>query len=487
MNLETLLEGLEYQVICGTPDKDITSIAYHSDKAAPGGVFFAIEGSEDDGRKYINKALENGASVIVTDDMVAARAVPCTAVHVADVRQALAAASANFFRRPACGLLTIGVTGTKGKTTTAFMIREIFEKAGIKTGIIGTVVNGCSDFFEEAEGTTPQSFEIHRLMSRMAGCGCKAVVMEVSSQGMMQQRTWGTEFDAAVFTNISPDHIGSGEHKSFEEYLYWKTMLFNWAKVAIINIDDAHWKTFAGAAERARSTATFGTCEGADYMAENIVLRRCGNMLDTEFTLQGRQISLGLPGKFNVFNALGAAAVARQFGIDWDVIEAALRDIKVRGRAEHVPFSDDFSVIVDYAHNGIALKNLLETLREYKPARLTVVFGCGGNRDRDRRVEMAEAASSFADFSVITSDNPRNEEPLKIIEDITGAMDRLGGYYTVIPDRKQAIEWAVSYGQTGDIIVIAGKGHETYQIIGNVKKHFDDREIVLSAKDDNRG
>jgi len=478
MNLEALFDGLEYEVVSGTPDKDVTSIVYHSDKVSAGSAFFAIKGAEDDGRKYIKQALEKGASVIVTDDREGARQAPggaCAAALavVPDVRRALAAASANFFGRPAGGLLLIGVTGTKGKTTTAFMIKEIFEKAGIKTGIIGTVVNGCEGNFEEAVSTTPQSADIQRMLRNMADLGCRAVVMEVSSQGLMQQRIHGLEFDAAVFTNISPDHIGGNEHKDFEEYLYWKTMLFKQSKVAIINRDDIYWQIFSETAEKqGRKVITF-SAEDAEP-----VLVRNGHILGTEFTAEGRRMKVSLPGEFNVYNALGAISVSRYFGVSTETCIEALAQIKVRGRAENVPFSEDFTVLVDYAHNGIALENLLRTLKEYRPFRLIAVFGCGGNRDPKRRSEMAQAASRFADFSVITSDNPRHEDPLAIIGDITASMDSCGGSYTVIPDRREAIEWAVKQGQPEDIIVIAGKGHETYQITGDVKTHFDDREII---------
>jgi len=476
MNLEALFDGLSYEVVCGTPDKDVKSIVYHSDKVTSGSAFFAIKGAEDDGRKYIKQALEKGASVIVTDDWDGARLAPggagsAAVTVVSDTRQALAAASANFFRRPAGGLLLIGVTGTKGKTTTTFMVKEIFERAGIKTGIIGTVVNGCEGYYTEADSTTPQSFEIQRMMREMADRGCRAVVMEVSSQGLMQQRVYGLKFDAAVFTNISPDHIGGSEHKNFEDYLYWKTMLFKQTKVAIINKDDKYRQTFLKAAEGHADIIK-------EYDTGSISLWRDGHVLGSEYEFEGHRIRLPMPGDFNASNASAAVAAARHFGIGWDVITDALKNIKVPGRVEPVPCSDDFTVLVDYAHNGVALESLLRTLRRYNPQRLVTVFGCGGNRDPHRRTEMAKAASAYADFSVITSDNPRRENPMAIINDITSVMDACGGKYIVIPDRKEAITWAAAHGEPGDIIIVAGKGHETYQIIGNEKIHFDDREII---------
>lgn len=500
MKLDVLFGGLFREIVCGTPDKDVKALIYHSDNTVPGSAFFAISGDVWDGKDFMKKAAEKGASVLVTEETGEEtdsllrelnEKFGVTAVRVEDTRKALALASAEFYRKPSEELLLIGVTGTKGKTTATFMIREILEEAGIKTGIIGTVVSGYEDCYEEASNTTPQSEDIHRALRKMADGGCKAAVMEVSSQGLMQHRTYGITFDTAVFTNLYPDHIGKGEHKNLQEYVFWKSMLFKQAKTAIINID-SDCRQYMIRESTAERILTFSADSDkypskdekrADFEAENIVLRRKKDLLGVSFDVCGKEIIIGMPGRFNVSNALAAIAVARAHNIPWSCIQRALSRVKVRGRAEMVRLNEDFTVLVDYAHNGPALESLLRALREYEPARLIAVFGCGGNRDKNRRSEMGKAAAELADFSVVTSDNPRNENPMDIIHDITQTMSEEQGCYIVIPERYEAIKWIVSQAQTGDIIVIAGKGHETYQIIGGEKRHFDDREAILSFRE----
>lgn len=499
MRLDVLFGGLSWETVCGTPDKDVKALVYHSDKTVPGSAFFAIRGEERDGKEYLEQAAGLGAHILVTDEQGEqmekllchlCQVYGITGVRVKDIRKALAEASAEFYGRPAGKLTLIGVTGTKGKTTTTFMIKEILEEAGIKTGIIGTVVSGYDGCYQEAVNTTPQSEDIHRALSQMVDAGCKAAVMEVSSQGIMQDRTYGLDFDYAVFTNLYPDHIGKGEHKSLEEYIGWKSMLFKQTKTAIINVDDSHWQDMARESTADR-IVTFAVRFGeereqtggriADYEAENVLLRRKKDLMGVGFTIGDREFFTGMPGRFNVYNALAAAACAASMDIPWKCIQRALSKIKVRGRAEIVNLGEDFTVLVDYAHNGPALESLLKALREYEPARLIAVFGCGGNRDRNRRFEMGKAAAQLADFSVVTSDNPRHENPMDIIKDITQTMAQEEGSYIVIPDRREAICWTVSQAQTGDVIVVAGKGHETYQLLGSEKRHFDDRETILSV------
>lgn len=493
MRLDVLFGGLQWEIVCGTPDKDAKALVYHSDKTVPGSAFFAISGAERDGKEFFEKAADMGADILVTDergeqiDMMLHRLnrqYGITAVRVNSIRKALAAASAQFYGSPAESLKLIGVTGTKGKTTTTFMIKEILEEAGIPTGIIGTVVVGYDGCYQEAVNTTPQSEDIHRTLREMADAGCKAAVIEVSSQGLMHDRTYGLNFDMAVFTNLYPDHIGKGEHESLEEYICWKSMLFKQTKTAVINVDDPHWSDMAKGSTAER-IVTFSADDSdaftADYMARDVVLRRKKDLLGVGFSIEGRELFAGMPGRFNAYNALAAASCAAAMDIPWSCIQRALAKVKVRGRAEIVSLGEDFTVLVDYAHNGPALDSILKALREYEPARLIAVFGCGGNRDRNRRFEMGKAAARLADFSVVTSDNPRHENPMDIIKDITQAMVEEQGSYTVIPDRREAICWTVSQAQTGDIIVIAGKGHETYQLLGGEKRHFDDREVVLSV------
>ena len=484
MKLSALTEGLECRLMQGTADKDVKALIYFSEKAVPGCAFFAIPGTEDDGCRYISDAAGRGADVIVTslhvlpEDFAAPDA---TVLWTADVRKALAHMSCILYRHPCRNLLTVGVTGTKGKTSTTFMIRAILEEAGIRTGLLGTVQNGWENHFEEAERTTPQSCDIQRWCREMADAGCRVLVMEVSSQGLKQSRVDGILFDIAVFTNLSPDHIGPGEHENFEEYAFWKSRLFARCRKAVMNMDDLHWGTLLP--QKGVKVRTFGQSAEADYVCENLSLIRTAQGPGVEFCMDNHLIELNLPGAFNGMNAAGAIAAARELGIPWGTIKKALAVLKIPGRVEPVDTGGHTSVLVDYAHNGISLRQLLTDLRKYQPRRLILVFGCGGNRDRNRRTEMGRAAAELADLTIVTSDNPRKENPDAIIKDITDAMDASGAEkdsYIVISDRASAIRTAVELGGPEDIVLIAGKGHETYQLAGDEKIHFDDRETVMS-------
>lgn len=482
MKLSALTDGLEYRLMQGTADKDVKALIYFSDKAVPGCAFFAIPGTDDDGCRYISHAAGLGAEVIVTSRTTLPENLERTDLTVLwtpDVRKALAHMSCVFYRHPCRNLLTVGVTGTKGKTSTTFMIRAILEKAGIRTGLLGTVQNGWTACFEEAERTTPQSCDVQQWCRRMADAGCRVLVMEVSSQGMKQSRVDGILFDIAVFTNLSPDHIGPGEHESFEEYAFWKSRLFAQCRKALMNRDDSYWCVLLPA--DGVKVKTFGQCAEADYVCENLKLTETGQRPGVEFLMKGHSVKLNLPGSFNGMNAAAAIAVVRELGVPWDIIQTALEELQIPGRVEPVDTGGRTRVLVDYAHNGVALRQLLTDLRKYEPRRLILVFGCGGSRDRKRRCEMGRAAAELADFTVVTSDNPRREKPEDIIKDITDAMDEWGVQkenYIVICDRAQAIRRAVELGGPEDIVLIAGKGHETYQLTGDTKIHFDDREIV---------
>lgn len=491
MKLKSLLESLDFQRVTGTLDKEAKALVYHSDKAVKNSVFFAIEGQLKDGRDYIGEAVSKGAdTVVIQKDAEIENTIKpeVTVIKVEDVRKALAHMSARFYDNPSEKMLVIGVTGTKGKTSTVFMIRQILEDAGIKTGIIGTVFVGYEGNLQNASATTPQSYEIQKAMKEMYDEGCKAVVMEVSSQGLMQSRAEDINFDIGIFTNITPDHIGAGEHENFEEYLFWKSTLFKKCHRAIINIDDPHWKDVIKGADL-EQTVFFGKSEEADFRYRDVKLWSEKGLLGIEYLLESkspcgdgstRKILLDIPGRFNVQNSLAAIAVTKSLGIPWSVIEESLKKVRIPGRVERIPTSGDFTVLVDYAHNGISLKSLMESLREYEPERIILVFGCGGNRDRNRRFEMGKAAMETADFIIVTSDNPRRENPLSIIDDITGVMKFQEKAILAIPDRRKAIERAVKEARCGDIVVIAGKGHETYQIIGDDIRHFDDKEVILS-------
>lgn len=482
----------------GSLDKEITAIAYHSDKAAENSLFFAVRGHLQDGGKYIKDAVSKGAVAIVTSEAADEKnfsgvkdlgGEPVTVIRTDDVRKAMAVMSAEFYGRPSEKMLVIGVTGTKGKTTVTFMIKEILEAAGIKTGIIGTVFTGWDGCLNEASSTTPQSADIQSIMRQMADNGCRAVVLEVSSQGLMHSRVESVDFDIGVFTNISPDHIGDGEHKDFEDYLFWKSSLFKMCKRGVINGDDPYARQIIDEA-LTEKTVMFGSKNEFDFAWSEPELTRRGGRAGVAYTLtsrlpcgdgKSRRIELNMPGRFNIQNSLAAIAVTSSLGIPMDTIGKVLRDIKIPGRVETVDTGRDFSVIIDYAHNGIALQNLMDSLREYSHGRIILVFGCGGNRDRNRRFEMGRVAAETADIAIITSDNPRREDPVKIIEDIESVMAGGRAQTIRVVSREEAIKRAIDEGRSGDIIVIAGKGHETYQIVGDRVRHLDDRETVMAV------
>ena len=499
MKLSALVGNLKYQLLQGTMEKDVSELIYFSDEAVPGSVFFAIPGTLKNGTCYIGEAIKRGAETIVVEEgqdlqclaskgqkerrifTSSAEGENVTVLQVKDVRKALAWMSRSFFGKPDQDLMIIGITGTKGKTSTAYMLRQILEAGGIPTGLISTAEIGYTGHFCQAEHTTPQSKDIYQWCRRMVDGGCKALVMEVSSQGLMQSRVEGISFAIGIFTNISPDHIGEGEHKSFEEYFYWKSTLFKHCKKAIINGDDPHGKEILKNIAP-EDVFTFGTGEEADFRIQNCRLSGKGDIPGICFCMNGRDVYLPMAGRFNAWNGAAAAAAANVSGVGWAAVKKGLCQVKVPGRVEVVDGGRPCTILVDYAHNGEALRKVLTGLREYKPKRLILVFGCGGNRDRNRRFEMGRVAAQLADFTVITSDNPRREEPKRIIRDIEEAMNEAGGTSVSIEDRAKAIKYAIECGEKGDMILIAGKGHETYQMIGTEKRYFDDREVITSMR-----
>lgn len=500
MKLSDLLKRDEIISVKG-PDREISSIVYHSEKASKDSLFFAIDGQFHQGTDHIREAAAKGAAAVAVagdkkDCMTGKDKDSLTVVRVPNVRRALALASSRMYNNPSGKLLVIGVTGTKGKTTTAFMIRQILQESGIKTGIIGTVENGYDGHMAKANATTPQPPEINSLLAEMAENGCRAAVIEVSSQGLMHSRIDGIDIDIGVFTNISPDHIGKGEHRNFREYLCWKSTLFQKCRWAVANIDDPHTPEILKNSHLEK-TVFFGENGSGDLVADDISLKIKNGFPVTTYMLSARlpgknrtvrPIKVNMAGRFNVENSLAAIGTARLLGVPWKHIDSAMEKIRVPGRVEIVRVNAGFTAMVDYAHNGIALRNLLESLREYRPERIILVFGCGGNRDPGRRREMAMAAAGYADTIIITSDNPRREDPMKIIGDITWAVNETDVLHEkqvlIIPDRKEAIETALNTAGKGDFAVIAGKGHETYQIIGTKVLHFDDREVILSWRKD---
>lgn len=481
MKLADLLKKLKYTCVKGTADVDITTVAYDSRRVERGSLFICIKGAVADGHRFAEAAVNKGASALVVEDDVT---VPenVTVIRVEDSRYALACISAEYFGNPADKLKVIGITGTKGKTTTTYLVKSILDSAGHKCGLVGTIETIIGDKVIKASNTTPESYVLQDYFKQMVDCGCDCVVMEVSSQGLMLHRTAGFTFEIGIFTNIEPDHIGPHEHKDFNDYLHCKSLLFKQCRHGIVNIDDKHADYIINNASC--DIVTYGFSEKADFRAANTKLVSGKGYLGIDYDLQGKEnmrVEIDLPGKFSVYNSLTAIAICSYFGIDSNTICNALKDAKVKGRIEMIKVSDDFTLMIDYAHNAMSLESLLTTLREYNPTRLVCLFGCGGDRSRDRRFSMGEVSGKLADLSVITSDNPRTEEPLAIIDDILVGIRKTTGKYTVIPDRRKAIEWVIHNGQPGDIIVLAGKGHEDYQEINGVKHHLDEREVIAQV------
>lgn len=480
MRLKTLLEEVKnYQVICGNEEIEVTELIYDTRKQiVSGSVFVCISGAVHDGHAYVEKAVKDGAVAIIAEHFVEVPEGVCLVV-CESTRLALACMSAAYFCYPAKSLKTIGITGTKGKTTTAYMIRNTLELAGYKTGLIGTVEVIIGEKHIPAMNTTPESYVLQQYFREMVDAGCECVVMEVSSQGLMLHRVGGFVFDYGIFTNLSPDHIGANEHKDFDDYLRCKSMLFRQCKVGIANFDGIHMtKVLEG---HTCKLETYGMNEGADLRAINVDLHSKEGELLVSYETAGvmeLSVTVGIPGKFTVYNSLTALAVCRHFNIKEDIIQKALRTVKVKGRVEPVEVSNRFTMMIDYAHNAMSLQSLLTTLREYEPKRIVCLFGCGGNRARDRRFEMGAISSEYADLTVITSDNPRNEEPLAIMEDILTGVKRKNGAYVMIPDRKEAIRYCIQHAKDGDVIVLAGKGHEDYQEIKGVKYPMDERVLI---------
>ena len=424
--------------------------------------------------------MEKGARVLIVSREVSETAGrDVTVIKVPDTRYAMAFISAAYFGYPAEKLRIIGVTGTKGKTTTTYMVKSILENAGYKVGLVGTIEVIIGREHIHAGNTTPESYTLQEYFAKMVEAGMDAVVMEVSSQGLMLHRTQGFVFDLGIFTNLEADHIGPNEHTSFEEYLHCKSLLFRQCRVGIVNGDDAH----VDAVLKGHTCQVEWYCigENNDLRAENVRLVRKPGELGVAFRVEGLMdfdVEVPTPGRFSVYNALTAIAICRHFNVREDDIKRALLAVRVKGRIEMVKVSEHFTLLIDYAHNAMALESLLTSLREYAPNRLVCLFGCGGNRSRQRRYEMGEVSGRLADLTIITSDNPRFEEPQDIISDIKTGIARTEGIYVEIIDRREAIRYAIDHGQEGDIIILAGKGHEDYQEIKGVKYPMDERTLI---------
>lgn len=484
MKFREWLKDLKYEVLQGSLDVEAEDVIYDSRKARKGAVFVCMKGTRTDSHEFIPEVVNAGVEILVVEQRIK---IPngVTAILVDHAREALALLSAARFGYPAEKMVTIGVTGTKGKTTTTHMIKTILEACGKKVGMIGTTGIVIGQEVTPTMNTTPESYELHHAFSRMVEAGCEYMVMEVSSQAFKMHRVDGICFDYGLFTNISPDHIGPDEHQDFEEYLFYKSRIFCCSKVGIMNGDDEHWEEVVKDASCKLYSFSMDK-NGTDFKAEDIRYIAQPDFVGLEFDIKGTcelSVRVNIPGRFNVANALAAVSVLSFLDLPKDSICHGLEHLNVNGRMEIVYASEKCTVIVDYAHNAVSMDSLLSTLRDYHPKRLVCVFGCGGNRSKDRRITMGDSAGRLADFTIITADNSRYEKTEDIIADIRRSLEKTGGKYIEIPDRREAIRYSIIHAEPGDMIAIIGKGHEDYQEMNGVRHHFSDREEVLKAVD----
>lgn len=473
MKLSQIVKDIEIKG--ALPDIEIGKIAYDSRKVEKGDVFVCIKGYQTDGHKYVDSAVQNGAAVVLACDEIEAD-VPV--IYTPDTRLALALMSKAYFGNPLRNIGLIGITGTNGKTTVTYLIKSILESQGKKVGLIGTNQNMIGNKVLPTERTTPESYELYRIFADMAAEGADYVVMEVSSHALDLQRVAGCEFSAAVFTNLTQDHLDF--HGDMENYFAAKCKLFSMCKNAIINIDDKYGARLADMCKV--NTITYAIDNDAHVRAHDISISAKGVTYGADCEGEKYDIKLAIPGKFSVYNSLAAICTAKSIGIDITSSADALKTaVGVKGRAEIVPTNTDYTVIIDYAHTPDGLENIISTVNEFKTARVITLFGCGGDRDRTKRPIMGKTAGMLSDFVVVTSDNPRTEKPSSIIDDIMPGVIESGCEYVRIENRAEAIKYAMENAKCGDIIILAGKGHETYQILNEGTIHFDEREVVYDV------
>ncbi|MGL4569732.1 MAG: UDP-N-acetylmuramoyl-L-alanyl-D-glutamate--2,6-diaminopimelate ligase [Clostridium sp.] len=477
MKLAKLIEGLNYEVLKGNEDVSINNINYDSRKVKDGDVFVCIKGFKSDGHKFVDSAIKNGAKVIICEDKIVV-AEDITIVKVKDTRKALAKMGASYYDNPCEKLNIIGVTGTNGKTTTAFMIKNILENCGEKVGLIGTIANYIGNEKLETERTTPESLELQELFRNMLDKGVKYCIMEVSSHSLELDRVYGVNFKVSIFTNLTRDHLDF--HKTFENYYKAKYKLFPRSETSVINIDDSYGVRITEDLQKENilNFITYGIKNEADIMAKNEKLENMDILFDLVTKEKVQRVLLPIPGEYNIYNALGAISACKILGISIEDIKEGLKHVVVPGRCERAAreYNLPYEIIIDYAHTPDGLENILKTAREFTKGRLISVFGCGGDRDKVKRPQMGKIGTDLSDISVITSDNPRSEEPESIINDILDGIEN--DNYIKITNRHDGIEKAMEIAKDGDVIVIAGKGHETYQILNTGTIHFDEREVI---------
>jgi len=484
MQLKTLLGAIPVREIIGPTDRAVESIAYDSRRVQRDGLFVALRGEKSDGHDFIGQAIEKGATVIVAERAEKHHRASCVVVE--NTRNAMADLAARFYNYPARKLKLAAVTGTNGKTTTTFLIKHICEKAGMRCGLLGTVHYEIGERILPAARTTPESLDLQELLSQIANAGCRSAVMEVSSHALAQERTRGLEWDVAVFTNLTQDHLDY--HGTMKNYFEAKTKLFEQLAqqqkkkkpVAVINIDDRYGQQLLQRIDKKVSVVTFGMGSSADFRASNYRMEFAGTSYQLDARGKSYLVRVPLIGRFNVANSLAALAAANALGVGLrETVLSLGKSPQVPGRLEIVPAKRQFQVFVDYAHTPDALLNVLKTLRELTPRRLIVVFGCGGNRDREKRPLMGQVVDQNADYAIITSDNPRKEDPDKIIADVEKGFR--GNHFEKITDRAQAISRAVEMAQPRDIVLIAGKGHENYQEFADHTVPFEDIQVARRA------
>jgi len=480
MELRKLLIGLEGVKAKGDLQIDITGITRDSREVKKGNMFVAIKGFESNGHDYLKDAIENGASAIVIEDINSIKGIKdkVTIILTDNTRHFLAIASSNFYGNPSRKFKLIGVTGTKGKTTTTFMMKSILEKAGKKVGLIGTIATYIGDRkLEDSDRTTPEGDKLQKIFDEMVKENVDVVVMEVSSQSLKLHRVDGCDFDIGVFTNFSEDHISEKEHPDMEDYFSAKLKLFDMCKVGFANADDLYTSKVKDLKED-KEILTYGIDNYCNILAKDITVTNSSVDFKVKIGTRNERVKAYIPGRFSVYNALAAICVTQKLGASAENIKEALEEVRVPGRSELVKNKKDLVIMIDYAHSPESLESILNAVKQYTKGKVISVFGCGGDRDNRKRPIMGQISGKIADYTIITSDNPRTEEPEKIVEQIEQGIKNTNGKYTVIVDRKEAIAEAIKMAKKQDIIVLAGKGHEPYQEINGVKHPFDERVIV---------
>lgn len=489
MKLKEILTGINDLKAKGNLDIDVNKITSDSRSVESGDMFVAIKGFDVDGHKFVKSAIDNGAKVVLINedmakDMLQYITPNVTLITAKDTREAIAICACNFYQNPSRKVKLIGVTGTKGKTTTTFMIKRILEKQGIKTGLIGTIASYSGEKkLEDSDRTTPDSLKLQQLFSTMYNDGCQAIVMEVSSQSLKLHRVDGCDFDIGIFTNFSEDHISEKEHPNMEDYFASKVMLFKMCKVGFINVDDVNTIRVPSIVKTCEFK-TYGIDNECDLLAKDITITN--SYVDFRVKINGKneRIKTDIPGRFSVYNSLAAISVALKMGVSVDNIKEALKDVKVPGRSELVDNKLGLTIMIDYAHSPESLQSILQAVKSYTRGRVISVFGCGGDRDHAKRPQMGEISGRIASYTIITSDNPRTENKEEIVKEIEEGIKKTKGKYECIVDRTEAIKKAISMCEKNDIIVLAGKGHETYQEINHVKYPYDERVIIKNIIDE---